>query len=115
MCDSGRVKEDRFMSVTFASKHGAARYLPILKIAGDAAVRAPVALNKAVCVIGRRWGVHPPLASKLVSKLHALIVRERDGVYVRDLASRNHVFVNDQPVRETDLTTGDVVRVGPYA
>ena len=101
--------------MAFEFKHGAAKYFPILKIAGDAAARAPVALNKAVCVIGRRWGVNLPLASKRVSKLHALIVREREGVYVRDLASRNHVFVNDEPVRETELVTGDVVRVGPYA
>jgi pSer/pThr/pTyr-binding forkhead associated (FHA) protein len=103
------------MSVTFTSKHGAAQYFPILKVAGEAAMRAPVALTKAVCIVGRHLGVHLPLAHKQVSKLHALIIKERDRVYVRDLASRNHLLVNGQPVREADLGTGDVVRVGPYA
>lgn len=103
------------MAVTFSSKHGASRFFPILKIAGDAVVsRAPVALTKAVVLIGRRWGVHLPLGSKEVSKLHALIVKEKDRVYIRDLASRNRLFVNGHTVRETDLDTGDVVKVGPY-
>jgi pSer/pThr/pTyr-binding forkhead associated (FHA) protein len=103
------------MPVQFSSKHAVTQFFPVLKIAGDTAVRAPVALTKAVCVIGRRWGVHLPLASKQVSKLHALIVRERDGVYIRDLASRNRLFVNGEPVRESELGPGDVVKVGPYA
>src|SRR5688500_19584542 len=101
------------MSVTFTSKHGAAGFFPVLKVAGDAAMRAPVALTKAVCIVGRHLGVHLPLANKKVSKLHALIVKERDRVYIRDLASRNHLLVNGQPVREADLGTGDVVGVGP--
>jgi pSer/pThr/pTyr-binding forkhead associated (FHA) protein len=99
---------------TMASGKWAAKYFPVLKIAGDAALRSPVALNKAVCVIGRRLGVHLPLNSTKVSKVHALIVRQRGGVYIRDLASRNHLYVNDMPVTETELTDGDAVRVGPY-
>jgi pSer/pThr/pTyr-binding forkhead associated (FHA) protein len=107
-------------AITFSSKHAAARFFPILKIAATADTaaavvsRAPVALTKAVVLIGRRWGVHLPLASKEVSKLHALIVKEKDRIYIRDLASRNRLFVNGQSVRETDLGTGDVVKVGPY-
>jgi pSer/pThr/pTyr-binding forkhead associated (FHA) protein len=99
---------------TISSRKWAAKFFPILKVVGDETVRAPVALNKAVCVIGRRLGVHLPLSSSKVSKVHALIVRQRAGVYIRDLASRNHVYVNDSPVTETQLTDGDAVRVGPY-
>src|SRR3954468_18573423 len=100
--------------VTFSSKNAAAQLYPVLKIAGDADHRPPVALDKPVCVIGRRWGVNLSLTAQTVSNLHALIVRERNRVYIRDLASRNRVFVNGQPVRETDLAPGDVVGVGPY-
>src|SRR3954471_6087948 len=111
----GGTKGD-LMAVTFSSKHAAAQFFPILKIAGDAVVsRAPVALTKAVVLIGRRWGVHLPLGSKEVSKLHALIVKDKARIYIRDLASRNRLFVNGQTVRETDLGTGDVVKVGPYS
>jgi len=97
-----------------SSKAWAAKYFPVIKIAGDPTVKAPVALNKSVCVIGRRLGVHLPLNSTKVSKVHALIVRQRNNVYIRDLASRNHVYVNGLAVRETDLDTGDSVKVGPY-
>jgi len=97
-----------------SSKVWAAKYFPVIKIAGDPTVKAPVALNKSVCVIGRRLGVHLPLNSTKVSKVHALIVRQRNNVYIRDLASRNHVYVNGLAVRETDLDTGDSVKVGPY-
>lgn len=102
------------MPVTFSSKHGAAQFFPILRIAGQNGVRAPVALTKAVCLIGRHRGVHLPLPSEQVSKIHALLVKQRDGVYLRDLASRNGVFVNGHPIRETDLATGDVIRIGAY-
>jgi len=99
---------------TISSRKWAAKLFPILKVAGDESIRAPVALNKAVCVVGRRLGVHLPLNSTKVSKVHALIVRQRSGVYIRDLASRNHLYVNDEPVVETALNDGDAVRVGPY-
>jgi pSer/pThr/pTyr-binding forkhead associated (FHA) protein len=35
-------------------------------------------------------------------------------VYVRDLASRNHLYVNDEQVTEAELKDGDAVRVGPF-
>ena len=105
------------MPMTFSSKHGAAQHFPLLKIvdAGAGGSRAPVALTKAVCIVGRHQGVHLQLPASHVSKIHAIIVKERDRVYVRDLASRNHMTLNGAPVRETDLGTGDVVRVGPFA
>lgn len=103
------------MLKTLSSRKWAAQFFPVIKIAGDAAVRAPVALNKAVCLIGRRLGVHLPLDSTKVSKVHALIVRHRDGVYIRDLASRNHTYVNDEAVTEAELANGDVVRIGPFS
>jgi pSer/pThr/pTyr-binding forkhead associated (FHA) protein len=100
------------MPATFSSKHGAAEFYPIMRITGDPSARAPVALNKMVCVVGRGAGVNLPLDSTKVSKVHALIVQERAAIYIRDLASTNGVKVNDRPVRETELESGDVVHVG---
>ena len=102
------------MPTAYSSTRSSSRFLPVLRIAGDRAVQGPVALSKDVCLVGRNWGVHLPLGSKLVSKIHALIVKQKDGVYVRDLASRNHVLVNGQAVRETELGAGDVMKVGPF-
>ncbi|HYO10977.1 MAG TPA: FHA domain-containing protein, partial [Tepidisphaeraceae bacterium] len=74
----------------------------------------PVALDRAVCVIGRQERANLPLPAPQVSKVHALVVRGRGGVYLRDLASRNGVEVNGEPVREAGLCDADVVRIGAY-
>ena len=87
---------------------------PMLKSVQSPLPRRSVCVNRAVCVVGARSRVHLPLASPLVSRVHALIVNDGDA-YIRDLASRNHVFVNDRPVREAKLHDGDLLRVGPFA
>src|SRR4051812_32821815 len=71
-----------------------------------------VVLNRAICVVGARARVHLPLSAKEVSKAHALIVNDRDCVYLRDLSSRNHTYVNDSPVREIPLDDEDVIKFG---
>lgn len=73
-----------------------------------------VALNRPVCVVGARGVVNLPLNSNEVSKAHTLIVQDSQGVYLRDLASRNHTYVNGKPVREVWLTDGDLLRIGPF-
>ena len=50
----------------------------------------------------------------MVSRAHALIVIDSDEVYIRDLASRNKVFVNVAPVREVALKAADLLEIGPY-
>lgn len=74
----------------------------------------PIALNKSVCVAGDRTHVNLALPSPKVSRVHVLFVTDENSVYLRDLASLNHVFVNDAPAREAVLAKGDSVRVGPY-
>src|SRR5688500_4859181 len=93
----------------------AAKFLPIFKVWADDGKHPPVALDRAVCVIGRREvGVNLPLQAPEVSKLHAFVVRTHPGVYVRDLASRNGVQRNGTPVQEVGLSDEDVLRIGSY-
>jgi pSer/pThr/pTyr-binding forkhead associated (FHA) protein len=73
-----------------------------------------VALNKAVCVAGDRARVNLPLPSEVVSRAHALFLSDEQGIYVRDLASKNHLFVNEKAVREAALHDGDHITIGPY-
>jgi pSer/pThr/pTyr-binding forkhead associated (FHA) protein len=49
-----------------------------------------------------------------VSRRHALIVRQPDGVRVLDDRSLNGVFVNDERVEWRALTDGDEIVVGRY-
>ena len=81
----------------------------------DGCRERPIALNKPVCVAGDRARVNVTLADATVSRAHAIFVTDERGAYIRDLASLNHVFVNEEPVRETSLQTGDVLKIGPYA
>jgi len=46
-----------------------------------------------------------------VSRAHA-VIEQRDGWYVRDIGSSSGTFVNDKPVRELALESGDRVRFG---
>ena len=86
---------------------------PVFAPVDGAAPAEPVALDRAVCVVGARVLVHLPLESHQVSKAHALIVQNVDGVYLRDLSSKNKTFVNGEPVCEARLETGYTVQFGP--
>src|SRR5690349_23955938 len=88
---------------------------PVLKPIDPPPGMSAVALNKPVCVIGARNRVHLPLPSPLVSSAHVLIVNASDGVWLRDLVSTNHVYLNDEPVRESALHDGDTIRIGPFS
>jgi pSer/pThr/pTyr-binding forkhead associated (FHA) protein len=81
----------------------------------DGCRERPIALSKRVCIAGDRARVNLSLPAETVSRAHALFVTDARGLYFRDLASLNHVFVNDQPVRESPLEAGDVLKIGPYA
>jgi pSer/pThr/pTyr-binding forkhead associated (FHA) protein len=87
---------------------------PVMLSAGESAEFPGVALTRPVCVVGARCVVHLPLPAQTVSKAQALMVRDAGGIYLRDLASKNQTYVNDEPVRENWLNPADVLRFGPY-
>ena len=64
--------------------------------------------------IGREAGNHVQLASPEVSKRHAFLQHTAAGWCIRDLESRNGLFVNGKRVRETIVQGGDQLTVGPY-
>jgi hypothetical protein len=49
-----------------------------------------------------------------VSREHAVIEREPDGIYIRDLGSLNGTYVNRQRVTHSRLRDGDEVQVGKF-
>jgi adenylate cyclase len=64
--------------------------------------------------IGRALDNDIVLNHAIVSRHHALIECDDRDVFVRDLESRNGVFVNRLRVARERLADGDVVRVGPF-
>jgi pSer/pThr/pTyr-binding forkhead associated (FHA) protein len=66
--------------------------------------------------IGRAEDCHLRPTSSSISRHHAVILVEDGYVAVRDFASKNGTFVNDEPVHvEHELKNGDRLRVGPLA
>lgn len=63
--------------------------------------------------IGRREDCELRIPLPSVSRKHCKLVRGDSGLELKDLASSNGTFVNNQRVQETILKAGDRVVVGP--
>ena len=65
-------------------------------------------------IIGRGDECHLKLTSPDVSKEHCLLRVTPEGIYARDLESRNGTWVNEQRIeQERLLSPGDMLRIGP--
>jgi len=79
---------------------------------GDAVRVAP--LEREWTRVGRSLAADVRFDDPTVSRRHALIVRQADGVRVLDDRSLNGVFVNDERVEWRVLEDGDEIVVGRY-
>ncbi len=62
--------------------------------------------------IGRNPGNLLRITDERSSRYHCVIENRNGAISVTDLASRNGTFVNNQTIKSTSLTAGDVVRIG---
>ncbi len=73
-----------------------------------------VALTREWTRIGRSLAADVRFDDPTVSRRHALVVRQADGVRVLDDRSLNGVFVNGERVEWSALDDGDEILVGRY-
>jgi predicted nucleic acid-binding Zn-ribbon protein len=73
-----------------------------------------VALTREWTRVGRSLAANVRFDDPTVSRRHALIVRQPDGVRVLDDRSLNGVFVNDRRVEWSKLEDGDEIVVGRH-
>lgn len=73
-----------------------------------------VALTREWTRIGRSLAADVRFDDPTVSRRHALVVRQADGVRVLDDRSLNGVFVNGERVEWRSLSDGDEILVGRY-
>jgi hypothetical protein len=73
-----------------------------------------VSLDREWTRVGRSLAADVRFDDPTVSRRHALIVRQADGVRVLDDRSLNGVFVNGERVEWRVLTDGDEIVVGRY-
>ena len=85
----------------------------LIAVAGPARGRSvPLAGSLS---IGRDEHSSFSIADPALSRQHCAIEASDSHVLVRDLGSRNGVFVNGCPVAERHLSDGDVIRIGGSA
>ena len=78
------------------------------------------ALDKRHTLIGRTAKANDiSLPCSFVSKHHAIIMLVESiinpgtfDIYIEDLKSKNHTYVNDEPITRVKLEDGDIVRIG---
>jgi pSer/pThr/pTyr-binding forkhead associated (FHA) protein len=87
-----------------------ARWLTYLDGEGKKVLR----LTPGDWVIGREPGSAVLLQDFAVSKRHAKLVVAVEGVRVIDLKSKCGTQVNETPVMEATVTSGDVITVGKF-
>src|SRR6476469_8917056 len=87
---------------------------PTLTPTGHFAGKPTLPISRSVTLIGSRKQARLQLISSSVSQNHALIVNADSGPYIRDLASREHVFVNGIEVTEGALADGDEIQIGRF-
>ena len=73
-----------------------------------------VPISAPLAGIGRDTGNHVQLTMPEISKRHAIVEYGSDGLRIRDLNSRNGLFVNGAKVQEAKLKDGDRLALGPY-
>jgi hypothetical protein len=73
-----------------------------------------VSLGSEPLTIGRSPDCDVFLDDVTVSRLHAVVLRRPDGIWVEDQQSLNGTFVNRRRVEEARLSDTDEIRVGRY-
>ncbi len=71
-----------------------------------------VPLERTPLIVGRTDDCDVRVVSSLVSRRHARIEPKEDGWQVEDLASKNGIRVNGQPVTRIMLNDGDLIDIG---
>ncbi len=69
-------------------------------------------LNKKQLVIGRSVEADLNLIDPLVSRKHCVIEKREDGFFVRNVSTTNPLLLNDKPIAEKRLYTGDQLKIG---
>ncbi len=86
----------------------------VVESAASAGPVPKVALSKDRIVLGRGAECDIVLASPVISRKHATIVRSGGALTLEDLGTPNGVFVNGRLVKRHVLAKGDRIRIGPY-
>jgi hypothetical protein len=63
-------------------------------------------------LIGRDPTTDFPIEEYVISRRHAKIERRDDGIYIKDIGSKNGTYLNNRPIQEARLQDGDRISLG---
>ncbi len=75
--------------------------------------RRDFTLKPGVTTIGRKDDCNIRIPLSVVSRRHAEVFMDEDGVVLKDLGAANGTFLNNQKITEEDLEPGDQIIIGP--
>jgi hypothetical protein len=87
---------------------------PAFIVSHDQEVIGRYPLDRDRLLVGRSEFSDICLASRFVSRNHALLLRTSDGVWVIDLKSTNGTIVNSKFVNRRRIVPGDIISFGNY-
>src|SRR5579862_4793344 len=102
------------MAALVSTRTAATSTTPALVPQGQHQGKPSMPLGRPFTLIGSRHRAHLHLLSRSVSKAHAILVNDQGTLYIRDTASREHVILNGEAVKEAELQDGDVIKVGTF-
>ena len=95
-------------------KVGTRRAAPKIYVSLDGETIHTLTLDKPRLLIGRSEHNDIPLASKFISRYHALLVRHGKVTFLMDLNSTNGTYVNSKRISNQVLVNDDVVTLGKH-
>ncbi|MEL7449595.1 MAG: AAA family ATPase [Pseudomonadota bacterium] len=87
---------------------------PKFMLSLDGYLVGEVPLDSRRLMVGRDVDNEITVISEFVSRHHAQILVQDDGVWVKDLNSTNGTFVNGKRIRSVKLNDGDIMAVGRH-
>src|SRR5579871_1349925 len=69
-------------------------------------------INEGETVIGRAAQAHVKVIDEGISRNHARIVHQGDGLYIEDMGSKNGTWANGARITRHRLSDGDKIQVG---
>lgn len=88
------------------------RNLPCLVVISGKTLGRKYLLDQKQILVGRGDQVQISLDEKTVSRSHAEFYRKNSQTMVKDLQSKNGIYVNDIKVIGSALKDGDLIRIG---
>lgn len=86
----------------------------ILLVLKGAGLGSRFLLNSDSTKIGRELNNDISLDDITVSRSHALITRDENGFFVKDLGSLNGIYINAVAARDQLLNDGDEIQIGKF-